>query len=64
MNAMNFFLVRAGLPNSVAILALAMVPIVSLVLAALPGHKSVARYQDAPLAQVAAIDLFANVAKP
>jgi hypothetical protein len=64
MNAMTFFLVRAGLPNGIAILALAMVPIVSLALAALPAHHGVARYHSPSLAQVAGIDVVADVAKP
>ena len=36
---MTFFFIRAGLPNSIAILALALVPFVSFALAALPDNS-------------------------
>jgi hypothetical protein len=64
MNAMAFFLVRAGLPNSIALLALAIVPIVALAVAALPTHHDVARYQSPSVTLVAGIDAAADFAQP
>jgi len=63
MNAMTFFLVRAGLPNSIAILALALVPLVSLAMAALPAQHNVARYQSPSVTLVAGIDAAADLAQ-
>ena len=50
-----FFLIRAGLPNSIAILALAMVPFVSLAISTVPERTDPARYYS-PSAVVAEID--------
>jgi hypothetical protein len=63
MNAMTFFLVRAGLPNSVAILALALVPLVSIAMAALPARNDVARYRGPSVMLVVGTDMVADVAK-
>ena len=51
-----FCSVRAGLPNSVAILALAMVPIVSLAVSALPERTDVARYRGPSVTLAAGIN--------
>ena len=45
---MTFFFIRTGLPNNVAILALALVPFVSFALAALPDN-SMTPFDQAPL---------------
>jgi hypothetical protein len=63
MNAMTFFLVRAGLPNSVAILALALVPLVSLAMAVLPARNDVAYYRGPSVMLVAGTDVVADIAK-
>ena len=54
---MTFFFIRAGLPNSIAILALALVPFVSFALAALRENS------DAPFDQAPAVTLLLQVAK-
>jgi hypothetical protein len=56
VDRMTFALIRFGLPNSVAILALAMVPLVSLAMAALPEHADVAHYRSPAVMQIAGID--------
>jgi len=53
---MMFALVRAGLPNSVAVLALAVVPIVSLALSALPERADVASYRNLSMTLMTEID--------
>ena len=58
-----FFFVRAGLPNSVAILALAMVPLVSLVVSALPERTDVAPYHSPSVTLVTEIDAAADGAE-
>jgi hypothetical protein len=63
MNAMTFFLVRVGLPNSVAILALALVPLVSLAMAVLPARNDVAHYRGPSVMLVAGTDVVADIAK-
>jgi hypothetical protein len=57
---MMFALVRAGLPNSVAVLALAVVPIVSLALSALPERADVAGYHNPSVMLVAEISTVAD----
>jgi hypothetical protein len=51
-----FSLVRAGLPNTAAILALAMVPLVSLAVSALPERADVAHYRSPSVTLVVGID--------
>jgi hypothetical protein len=51
---MTFTLVRLGLPNSIAVLALAMVPVISLALAS-AGRMDVARSHSPQAMAVAAI---------
>jgi hypothetical protein len=58
-----FALVRAGLPNSVAILALAIVPVVSLAVSALPERTDVASYRNLSLMMVTEIDTVADGAQ-
>ena len=53
---MTFFFIRAGLPNSIAILALALVPFVSFALAALPENS------EAPFDQAPSVTLLLQVA--
>jgi hypothetical protein len=61
---MMFFFTRTGLPNSIAILALAMVPLVSLVVSVLPEHTDVIRYHSASVTLVVAeIDAVADGAE-
>jgi hypothetical protein len=57
---MMFALVRAGLPNSVAVLALAVVPIVSLALSALSERADVAGYHNPSVMLVADISTVAD----
>jgi hypothetical protein len=57
---MMFALVRAGLPNSVAVLALAIVPVVSLAVWALPERTDLASYRNLSLTLVTAIDTVAD----
>ena len=59
-DAMMFALVRAGLPNSVAVLALAIVPVVSLAVSALPERADVASYHNISLTLVTEIDTIAD----
>jgi len=56
---MMFFFIRAGLPNSVAILALAMVPLVSLAVSAAPERPDVARYHSPSVTLIAEIEAVA-----
>jgi hypothetical protein len=57
---MMFFFVRAGLPNSIAILALAMVPLVSFAVSALPKRTDVAHYHSPSVTLVTEIDAVAD----
>jgi hypothetical protein len=60
---MMFFFIRAGLPNSVAILALAMVPLVSLAVSAVPERPDVAPYHSPSVTKVTEIDAAADCAE-
>jgi hypothetical protein len=60
---MMLFFVRAGLPNSVAILALAMVPLVSLAASALPERTDVPPYHSPSVTKVTEIDAAADCAE-
>ena len=57
---MMLALVRAGLPNSVAVLALAIVPVVSLAVSALPERADVASHHNISLTLVTEIDTIAD----
>ena len=57
---MMFYFVRTGLPNSVAILALAMVPLVSFAVSALPKCTDVVHYQSPSVTLVTEIDAVAD----
>jgi hypothetical protein len=54
------FFVRTGLPNSIAILALAMVPLVSFAVSALPKRTDVAHYHSPSVMLVTEIDAVAD----
>jgi hypothetical protein len=60
---MMFFLIRASLPNSVAILALAMVPFVSLALSAVPARPNMADHHSPSVMSVAEIEAVASRAE-
>jgi hypothetical protein len=51
-----FSLVRAGLPNTAAILALAIVPLVQLAMSALPERADIAPYCSPSVTLVVGID--------
>jgi hypothetical protein len=55
-----FALVRAGLPNSVAVLALAIVPVVSLAVSALSERADVASHSNIALTMVTEIATVAD----
>lgn len=60
---MMLFFVRAGLPNSVTILALAMVPFVSFAVSAFSDRTDMAHHQSPSVTLVTEIDAVANCAK-